>query len=59
MNSRARIHPTVTINMKISVEIAQKMKVCPALEGPKFDRRKEPCHTTSTTLMTSSTLADQ
>ena len=59
MNSRARIQPTVTINMKISVETAQKMKVCPAFEGPNFHRRKEPCHTTSTTLMTSSTLANQ
>jgi hypothetical protein len=47
------------MRMKIRVETAQKMKVCPALEGPTLERRKEPCHTTSTTLMTSNTLADQ
>ncbi len=39
--------PSVTVSRKISVETAQKTKVCSTLAGPYSPKVKETCQTTS------------
>src|ERR1039457_788777 len=63
MPVRNRIQPSVSIRMMIRMEIAQKIGVWPGLGSPNWlspnwRSPNEPCHTTSTTEMTSKTAAN-
>src|SRR5712664_127966 len=46
-NVRNNMKPSVTVSRKISVETAQKTKVCSTLAGPYSPKVKETCQTTS------------
>src|SRR5689334_20399376 len=50
--------PTVTMSTKIRVLVAQKIKVCWGLAGPKSPMLNDPCQTTRITERTSTKTPD-
>ena len=55
---RASMKPSMTVRMKMSVDKAQKASVCSGLEGPKSPKWNDVCHTSSATIMASSTVPE-